>query len=81
MKPHFTHTANIVFNVLYSIFRRPSRQAAASKGMHVGKLLASWRGMISIAVHVAHADNVSRGLSVAADGVEAVCSSVGMPSP
>jgi hypothetical protein len=48
--------------------------------MHVGKLLVSWRRKVSLAVHVAHADNVLRGLSAAADGVEAASSSVGMPS-
>jgi hypothetical protein len=52
----------------------------ASKGMHVGKVLASWRRKISLAVHVAHADNVLRGMSVAAvDGVHVASSSVGMP--
>jgi hypothetical protein len=56
------------------------KQEAASQGMHVGKLLASMRRKVSLAVHVAHADNVLRGLSAAADGVEAVSSSVGMPS-
>jgi hypothetical protein len=53
----------------------------AAKGMHVGKLLASWRRKVSLAVHVAHANNVLRGFSTAVDGVEAVSSSVGMPSP
>jgi hypothetical protein len=48
--------------------------------MHVGKLLASWRRKVYLAVHVAYADNVLRGLSAAADGVEAASSSVGMPS-
>jgi hypothetical protein len=43
--------------------------------MHEGKLLASWRRNFSLAVHVAHADNVLRGLSTAADGVEATSSS------
>jgi hypothetical protein len=56
-------------------------QASASKGMHAGKLLASWRRKASLAVHVAHADNVLRGLSAAADDVEAASSSTGMPSP
>jgi hypothetical protein len=46
----------------------------------MGKLLASWRRKFSLAVHVAHADNVLRGLPVAADGVEAASSSIGMPS-
>jgi hypothetical protein len=36
--------------------------------------------MLSLVVHVAHADNVLRGLSAAADVVEAAPSSVGMPS-
>jgi hypothetical protein len=58
-----------------------AKQAAASKGIHGGKMLASWRRKVSLAVHVAHADNVLRGLSPAADGVEAASSSVGMPSP
>jgi hypothetical protein len=54
--------------------------AAAFKGMHVGKLLASWRRKVSLAVHATHADDVLRGLSAAANGVEAAFSSVGMPS-
>jgi hypothetical protein len=58
-----------------------AKQAAASKGMYVDKLLASWRQNVSLAVHVAHADNVLRGLSVAADGAEAASSSAGMASP
>jgi hypothetical protein len=58
-----------------------AKHAAASKGMHVGKLLASWRRKVSLAVHVAHADNVLRGLSTAAGGVEAASSSARMPSP
>jgi hypothetical protein len=49
--------------------------------MHVGKLLASRRRKVSLAVHVAHAENVLPGLSGAADGVEAASSSVVMPSP
>jgi hypothetical protein len=57
-----------------------TKQATASKGMHMGKLLASWRRKVSLAVHVAHADNVLRGLSAAANGVEAASSSAGMPS-
>jgi hypothetical protein len=57
-----------------------AKQAAASKGLHVGTLLASMRRKVSLAVHVAHADNVLRGLSVVADGVEATSSSVGTPS-
>jgi hypothetical protein len=58
-----------------------AKQAAASKGMHVGKLLASWRRKLSLTVHVAHADNVLQGLSAASNGVEAASSSAGMPSP
>jgi hypothetical protein len=58
-----------------------AKQATASIGMHVGKLLASWRPKVSLAVHVAHAENVLRGLSAAADGAGAASSSVGMPSP
>jgi hypothetical protein len=46
--------------------------------MYVGKLLDSWRRKVSLAVHVAHADNVLRCLSAAADGVEAASSSAGM---
>jgi hypothetical protein len=57
-----------------------TKQGAASKGMHVGHVLASWRRKISLAVHVAHVDNVLRGLHAAADGVEAASSSAGMPS-
>jgi hypothetical protein len=49
--------------------------------MRVGKLLASKRRKVSLAVHVAHADNVVSGLSAAADGVEAASFSAGMPSP
>jgi hypothetical protein len=56
-----------------------AKQAAASKVMRVGKLLASWRRKVSLAVHVAHADNILRGLSAAANGVEAASSSAGMP--
>jgi hypothetical protein len=63
-----------------AFFTDLAREAGASKGMHVGKLLASWRQKFSLAVHVAHVDNVLRGLSAAADGVEAASSSVGMPS-
>jgi hypothetical protein len=37
--------------------------------MHVGKLLASSRRKVSLAVHVAHADNVLHGLFAAADSV------------
>jgi hypothetical protein len=57
-----------------------AKQAAASKEMHVGKLLASWRRKVSLAVHIAHSDRVLRGLSAAADGVEAASSSAGIPS-
>jgi hypothetical protein len=56
-----------------------AKQATASKGMHMSKLLASWRRKISLVVHVAHADNVLRDFSAAGDGVEAASSSVGMP--
>jgi hypothetical protein len=49
--------------------------------MHVGKLLASWLRRVSLAVHVAHADNVLRGLSTAAGDVKAASFSVGMASP
>jgi hypothetical protein len=56
------------------------RQAAASKGMHVGKLLASWRRKVSLVAQVAHADNNLRGLPAAADDEEAASSCVGMPS-
>jgi hypothetical protein len=48
--------------------------------MYVGKFLASSRRKVSLAVHVAHADNALRGLSAGVDGVEAASSSVGMPS-
>jgi hypothetical protein len=34
-----------------------ARQATASKGIHVGKLLAFWRRKLSLAVHVGHAGN------------------------
>jgi hypothetical protein len=57
-----------------------AKQAAASKGVHLGKLLASWRRKVSLTVHVAPADNVLRGLSAAADGMEAASFSAGMPS-
>jgi hypothetical protein len=56
------------------------KQATASEGMHVGKLLASWRRKVSLVVHIAHADNVLRGLSAVVDGVEAASSSAGMTS-
>jgi hypothetical protein len=58
-----------------------AKQATASKGMHVGKFLASWRRKVSLAIHVAHAENALRGLYAAADGVEAASSSAGMPYP
>jgi hypothetical protein len=48
--------------------------------MQVGKLLASWRRNVSLAVHVVHADNVLRGLSAAADSGMATSSFVVMPS-
>jgi hypothetical protein len=57
-----------------------AKQAAASKGMQVGKFLASWGRKVSLAVHVAHADNVLRAFSAAADGVGAASSSAGKPS-
>jgi hypothetical protein len=50
-----------------------AKQTAASKGMHVGKLLSSWRRNVYLAVHVL------RELSAAADDVKAASSSVGMP--
>jgi hypothetical protein len=55
-------------------------QAAAYKGMHLWKLIASWRRNVSLTVHVAYSDNVLRGLSAAADDVEAAFSSTGMRS-
>jgi hypothetical protein len=58
-----------------------AKQAAASNGMHVGKLLVSWCRKASLAVHVTHAESVLRGLSAAADDVEAASSSAWMPSP
>jgi hypothetical protein len=57
-----------------------AKQATASKWMNMGKLLTSWRRKVSLAVHVAHTDNVLRGLSAAANGVDTACSSAGMPS-
>jgi hypothetical protein len=53
-------------------------QVAASKGMHVGKLLTSWRRKFSLAVHITHADNVLRGMSTAAGCLEAASASTGM---
>jgi hypothetical protein len=58
-----------------------AKQVAASKGMHVGKLLASWCRKVSLAVHVARVNNVLSALSAAADGVDAASSSAGMTSP
>jgi hypothetical protein len=58
-----------------------AKQPATSKGMHVGKLLASWPRKVSLSVLAAHADNVLSGLSAAADGVEPASSSAGVPSP
>jgi hypothetical protein len=46
----------------------------------MGKLLGSWRRKVSLAVHVAHAENVLRLLSATAYGVEAASSSAGVPS-
>jgi hypothetical protein len=48
--------------------------------MHVGKLLASSRRKVSLAVHIAQADNVLSSLSAAADGVEPASSRARMPS-
>jgi hypothetical protein len=62
-----------------AFLKEMAKQAAASKGMHVGKLLASRRRKVSLAVHVAHADNVVRSFSAVADGVEAASSSHVMP--
>jgi hypothetical protein len=56
-----------------------AKHGTASKGMHVGKLLAYWRRKVALAVHVAHADSALRGLSTAASGVETASSSVGVP--
>jgi hypothetical protein len=58
-----------------------AKEEAASKGMHVGKLLAFLRLMVYLAVQVARADNVLRGFSAVACGVEAASPSAGMPSP
>jgi hypothetical protein len=57
-----------------------AKLATGYKMMYVGKLLASWRRKVSLAVHFAHADNVLRGLSTAVDGAEAASSSAGIPS-
>jgi hypothetical protein len=43
--------------------------------------MASRHRKVSLAVHVAHVDNNLRGMSAAADGVEAASSPAGMPSP
>jgi hypothetical protein len=48
--------------------------------MRVSRLLDFSRRKVSLDVRVAHADNVLRGISAAADGVEAASSSIGMPS-
>jgi hypothetical protein len=40
-----------------------AKQGAASKGMHVGNLLAFLRRKVSLAVHATHTDTVLRGLS------------------
>jgi hypothetical protein len=48
--------------------------------MHLGKLLASWRRLVSLAVYVAHAENDLCGFSAATDGVEAATSSARVPS-
>jgi hypothetical protein len=51
-----------------------------TKVMHVGKLLACSHETASLAMLVAHADNVLRDLSATANGLEAASSSVGKPS-
>jgi hypothetical protein len=56
-------------------------QKAASKWMYVGKILASWRRMVSLEVHVAHADNVLLRFFAAADDAETASSLAGMPFP
>jgi hypothetical protein len=49
--------------------------------MYVGEFLALWRRNVSLAVHVALADNVLRGLSATiVGGAEAASSSTKMPS-
>jgi hypothetical protein len=58
-----------------------AKQAAATKGMHVGKLLASRRRTVSLAFHVASTENILRGFSAAAHGVEAASTPGRMPSP
>jgi hypothetical protein len=78
----FIHFAVMEFGTLgghvTAFLTELAKQAAASKGMHVGKLLTSCRRKVSLAIHVAHADKVLRGLSAAVDGVEAASSSAGM---
>jgi hypothetical protein len=64
-----------------AVLTKLANQATASKGMHVGKWLASWCRKVSLAVHVAHTDNVLRGFSAAAYGVETSSFSARMPSP
>jgi hypothetical protein len=64
-----------------ALLNEVAKHATASKGMHVGKFLASWSRMVFIAVHVAHLDKFLRGLSAAADYGEAASSSSRMPSP
>jgi hypothetical protein len=49
---------------LFQIFTELAMHGVSPKGMHVGMLLASWHQKVSIAVHVAHVDNVLRGLSI-----------------
>jgi hypothetical protein len=56
-----------------------ARHATASEGIHVGKLLGSWRRHASFALYVADADNVLRRLSAAADDEEVASSSAWMP--
>jgi hypothetical protein len=63
-----------------ALLAKLATQAVAFKGMHLGKLLASWPQNVSLAAHIAHADSILRGLSAAADDVEAA-SSAEMPSP
>jgi hypothetical protein len=57
-----------------------AKHATASKGMHVGKLLVSWRRTVSLAAYVPHAGNVLRGFSAIADYGEATSSCAGVPS-
>jgi hypothetical protein len=67
-------------NLATAFLNELANQTAASEGMHVGKLLASWRRKVPLAVHVAHSDSVMRGLSAAADGGQAASLTDGMPS-